>query len=62
MPFRRALAPAAVLTEPEALTAAMVGIGIARRRAGPDPNIEDTLLCLDRGDGKQRSPRAGESC
>jgi hypothetical protein len=44
MSFSRALAPAAV-PEPDALTAAMVGIGM--NLAAPparDPNLEDTLL------------------
>ncbi|HVT14833.1 MAG TPA: hypothetical protein VHQ90_01465 [Thermoanaerobaculia bacterium] len=45
MPFSRAFAPAAVPTEPGALTAAMVGIGMKFAAApAPDPNIEDTLL------------------
>jgi hypothetical protein len=44
MPFNRALAPVASL-EPDALTAAMVGIGMNfAAPAARDPNIEDTLL------------------
>jgi hypothetical protein len=44
MSFSRALAPTAV-PEPNALTAAMVGIGMSfAARASRDPNIEDTLL------------------
>jgi hypothetical protein len=44
MPFSRALIPAAP-PGPDALTSAMVGIGMnLAAAAAPDPNIEDTLL------------------
>jgi hypothetical protein len=44
MPFSRAIRPRAPAT-PEALTGAMVGIGMNfAARAAPEPNIEDTLL------------------
>src|SRR6266404_5296060 len=45
MAFSRALVPAAA-PEPDALTSAMVGIGIrlTAKTSEPEPNIEDTLL------------------